>query len=193
MCQILSYLQNFPCTLPPAWSVFPASWYFLRQASAFTTFASWYLTHSTIWILSSLVPQGFLNQVINKRNENKKRRGRTFQKFIYCTSRHCARQFTNINSFFSFQQLHVLQNSKGNQKEEDISFFFTFLPDAWQILLFPLPILPFFSQPTNTKVPQGSVTSRFPSPSIKPPWVISLSPKAITVYKGRTSNLFSQL
>lgn len=37
--------------------------------------------------------------------------------------------------------------------------FFLFF---WQILLFSFTDLPFFSQPTNTKVPQDSVTSRFP-------------------------------
>lgn len=33
-CQVLSYLQNFPCTLPPAWVSLPCLLVFLRQASA---------------------------------------------------------------------------------------------------------------------------------------------------------------
>ena len=58
-CQILSCLQNCPRTLPLAWVSLPCLLALSEAGICTYTFASSHLTHSTTWILSSLVPQRF--------------------------------------------------------------------------------------------------------------------------------------
>lgn len=121
-----------------------------------------------------------------KKTKKEKEREKFFNSYVALNIRHCAKHFTNINSFLP-QQLHVLCSSKSYQDVEDIPFIFTFPLVFWQILLFFLCQVILLYVTTEFQISSRLCHQSFLFSLHEPSIGTSSSLKAITVHKHMTA------
>lgn len=193
MCQILSYLQNFPCTLPRAWVGLPCL-LVLSEAGICMHYLCFLTPHSQYNLDSVLISAPGLPSTrpsIKEKEKQEKERENFPKIHILHQQARCPR-FTNINSLFLPTALCPPEQQKVSKGRGSLFLLYFSSCFSGKIFFFALPIYPSLC---NQRIPTFLKTlSSFSllTPWSLPGWSHSL-PRQLLCTRGGLFKLFSQL